>query len=56
MKYIVYMFHRDGYFYPVALESDEEAVQHAELNPGTTRVEAFVGGGERRVVWEPTLH
>lgn len=44
----VYLFFRDGMFYPLELSDDESAIANAKCNPGTTRVEdAF----NRRIVW-----
>ncbi len=45
----IYVFIREGHFYPLQLGSDEEARANAECNPGTVRVETTGG----RVVWEP---
>jgi hypothetical protein len=49
------IFFRDGLFYPIDLLSPEEcgkslatqAAEHAELNPGTTKVESVDGA----VLW-----
>ncbi len=43
----VYIFFRDGTFYPLELRDDAEAIANAEYNPGTIRVEDIKG----RVVW-----
>lgn len=43
----VYIFIREGGFYPLALKDDVDARRNAECNPGTIRVEDTVG----RVVW-----
>jgi hypothetical protein len=42
-----YLFIRKEHFYPIELEDDEEARRHAELNPGTVRVEDIYGN----VIW-----
>ena len=49
----VYLFFRDGHFYPIELWDDAEAVANAECNPGTTKVET-VGG--RRIWTAPAAH
>ncbi len=35
---ICFTFHREEVFYPLVLQSDEEAVANAKCNPGTLRV------------------
>lgn len=35
----VYVFFRDGMFYPISLRDDDDAIANAECNPGTLRVE-----------------
>lgn len=35
---IPYSFHRKTGFYPLILQSDEEAIENAICNPGTIRV------------------
>lgn len=45
----IYVFFRDIGFYPLELLDDKQAVDNAECNPGTLRVEDIDG----RVVWEP---
>lgn len=35
---ILYTFHREGGFYPIVLNSDEEAIANAKCNPGTLKV------------------
>ncbi len=45
----VYLFFREGMFYPIELRDDEQAVSNAECNPGTVRVEDGITG---HVVWE----
>lgn len=49
----VYLFFRQGHFYPLELWDDREAVANAECNPGTTRVETVNG---RRVWTAPASH
>lgn len=44
----LYIFFRDGTFYPLELRDDAEARSNADYNPGTVRVEDIKG----RVVWE----
>ena len=46
----VYIFFRDGHFYPLCLRDDEDAIKNAELNARTSRVEDIEG----RIVWEVT--
>lgn len=49
----VYIFFREGFFYPVEEESDEKVLEHVPLNPGTLKVETIDG----RVIYEaPKLH
>lgn len=43
----VYIFFRDGEWYPIEFKNDKEAVENAECNPGTIRVETWYG----RAVW-----
>jgi len=45
---MIYIFYRDLMFYPLELNSNEEAIANAECNPGTTKVENFSTG---EVVW-----
>lgn len=45
---MIYLFFREGMFYPIEDESDEKVLAHIPLNPGTLKVETFDG----RVVWE----
>lgn len=47
MEKQLYVFFREGHFYPIELLDDEDAKHNAELNPGTLRVEDHKG----RVVW-----
>ena len=35
---IPYTFHREKGFYPLVLQSDEEAIENARCNPGTIKV------------------
>lgn len=53
----VYLFFREGGFYPLELTNDEAAKANAEANPGTIRVENAV---TKALVWwkpaEPTTH
>ncbi len=44
----IYIFFRDGHFYPVSEESDEKVLRHVPLNPGTTKIETIDG----RVIYE----
>lgn len=49
----VYIFFRDGFFYPVEEESDEKVLKHVPLNPGTKKIETLDG----RVIYEePKKH
>lgn len=34
----VYVFKREGFFYPLELPDDDTARRNAEINPGTTEV------------------
>jgi hypothetical protein len=45
----VYVFFREGMFYPIELRDDADARANAELNPGTLKVEDISG----RTVWKP---
>lgn len=45
---MIYIFFRDVGFYPLFLENDEVAIQNAECNPGTFKVEDLNG----RKVWQ----
>lgn len=47
----VYLFFRDGCFYPIELADDADAARNAEVNPGTLKVETVDG----RIVWKATL-
>lgn len=44
----IYIFFREDVFYPIELENDKEAIEGAELNKGTLRVEDLNG----RIVWQ----
>lgn len=49
----VYLFFREGMFYPIEDESDENVLKHVPLNPGTLKIETIDG----RVIYEaPKLH
>jgi hypothetical protein len=48
----VYLFFRDGHFYPVNCRNDDDARNQAELNPGTIKVENVDG----KVIWPDTRH
>lgn len=49
---MIYIFYREGMFYPVE-EADESRIpEHVKLNPGTRRVEDIDG----RIVWEGAKH
>lgn len=48
----VYLFFREGFFYPIEEENDEKVLAHVPLNPGTLRIETVDG----RVVYEATKH
>lgn len=41
---IVYTFHRADGFYPLTLQSDEEAIANAKCNKGTLRVTNELSG------------
>jgi hypothetical protein len=43
----IYIFFREGFFYPIGLRNDDDARKNALCNPGTTKVEDIDG----RVVW-----
>lgn len=43
----IYLFFRGGFFYPLELADDADAIANAECNPGTSRVEDLDGN----VVW-----
>lgn len=47
----MYIFRREGMFYPIELGSDDQARENAECNPGTIEVQDIEG----RVVW-PAKH
>lgn len=47
----LYVFFREGMFYPIELADDDDARVNAECNPGTLRVEDAFG----RVVWPETV-
>lgn len=38
------LFHRDGFFYPLDLPSDDDLSAHAECNPGTLKITDAVTG------------
>ena len=40
---MIYIFHRKEGWYPLELESDEAAIENAQINPGTERVERLDG-------------
>lgn len=44
----LYVFFREGMFYPIELRDDADACANAECNPGTLRVESHDG----RIVWK----
>lgn len=44
----VYIFFREGMFYPIEEENDEKVLKHVELNPGTLKIETIDG----RVIYE----
>lgn len=35
----IYLFYRGDYFYPIELRDDKDAIENAEYNIGTTKVE-----------------
>lgn len=39
----VYIFFREGFFYPVELRDDSDALACVPLNPGTIKVETALG-------------
>lgn len=43
------LFFREGMFYPIDVREDEDLAKHAELNPGTLRIEDIRG----KVLWQP---
>ena len=43
-----YIFFRGDFFYPIVLRGDQDAVENAMVNPGTTKVTDIHG----KVVWE----
>ena len=49
---MIYIFHREGMFYPLELGSDEEAVANAQCNPGTLKVTLPDG----QIVWPLPEH
>lgn len=49
----VYLFFREGHFYPVEEENDEKVLKHVVLNPGTLRIETIQG---RVVYLAPTTY
>jgi hypothetical protein len=50
----LYIFFREGGWYPLELSDDKEARANAESNPGTLKVENAV---TEELVWEaPKLH
>lgn len=50
---MIYVFFREGMFYPLELRDDADACANAECNPDTLRVETWDG----RIVWgeQPAL-
>ena len=44
----MYVFFREGMFYPIELRDDNDVQPNVRSNPGTIRVETWDG----RVVWE----
>jgi hypothetical protein len=44
---MIYIFHREGFFYPLSLSDDGEAIANARCNPGTLKVT----DSENRVVF-----
>jgi len=45
----VFIFRRKDGWYPIELHADEDLAKHAELNPGTLRIEDTEG----KVLWQP---
>lgn len=43
------LFFREGMFYPIDVPEDDDLAKHAELNPGTLRIEDIRG----KVLWQP---
>lgn len=48
----IYLFFREGGFYPVECRNDDDARNQAERNPGTVRVENVDG----KIIWQPAKH
>jgi hypothetical protein len=49
----IYIFYREGFFYPIEEEDDEKVLEHVDLNPGTKKIETLEG---RVVYQEPKLN
>lgn len=47
-----YIFHRDSGFYPIELRDDDDAREHAKLNPGTLKVENAATG---EIIWRSLM-
>lgn len=43
----VYVFHREDMFYPIELDDDIDAINNANFNEGTTKVEDIEGN----IIW-----
>lgn len=43
----VYIFHRGDHWYPLELRDDDDAIENAQHNPGTTKVT----DSTKRVIW-----
>jgi len=46
-EWVPRIFVREGFFYLIALPADDDLSRHAELNPGTLRIEDLEGN----VLW-----
>lgn len=45
-KMKLYLFFREGHFYPIEEENDEKVLKHVPLNPGTLKIETLAAGTE----------
>ena len=48
VRKVVIFFRKEG-FYPIEVREDEDLSKHAELNPGTLRIEDIDGN----ILWRP---
>lgn len=51
-EWVPRIFVRDGTFYVIPLPADDDLNRHAELNPGTLRIEDMAGN----VLWPEGSH